>query len=104
VAREERLDELETVVEEQRNAVARADAARDERAGEAIGPRVELSEALPLAPGDERRPVRVQTRAATEELGKYQPARTLECLMPIQILDSSPLLTGRTQPDITSVQ
>jgi hypothetical protein len=33
VAREQRLDELETVVEEQRDAVARADAAREERAG-----------------------------------------------------------------------
>jgi hypothetical protein len=89
VAREQRLDELETVVEEQRDAVARADAAREERAGQTIGPRIELREAPRFAAEDERRLVRVQARAAADELGEYQPTRPLKCLMSIQILDGS---------------
>ncbi len=87
VAREQRLDELEAVVKKQSDAVARADATCDERAGQTIGACVELREAPRLAAEGERRLVRVQAHAAADELGEDQPPRAIKCLMSLQIID-----------------
>jgi hypothetical protein len=84
VAGEQRLGELEPVVQEQRDAVARPDAGAGEPRGEARGAVVQLGVG-PRNPAEhERGPVGVGVATAGEQLGQHQAhvLRTVHALTP----------------------
>ena len=78
MAREQRLGELEAVVEQQRDAIARPHAGGHERRRQARGAVVQLGVRACRAAEHHRRSLRLRAAAAGQQLGKDEAARAGE--------------------------
>ena len=78
VAREQRLGELEPVVQEQRDAIAGPHAVGGERRGQPCGAVVQLGVRARGAREHQRRPFAVRAAAAGQQLGEDEPPRACE--------------------------
>ncbi len=74
VTGEQRLDELDPVVQDQRDAVARLHAAGGEHRGEACGAIVKLRMGADVFAEDDGGPVRTGTARSTGQLRQHQSA------------------------------
>ena len=91
VAREQRLGELEPVVQQQRDAIARPDAGGGERRGQARGAVVQLVVRARGAPNTSAGRSRLRAAAAGQQLGKDEAARA--CERAAQVLSTVHALT-----------
>jgi hypothetical protein len=80
MAGKHRFDELEAVVEQQCDSIARPDAMGAQGAGESPRPVVEFGVGAPLSPKDEGRPLGVGAPAPADHLWDHERTRPLQSL------------------------
>ena len=79
MTREERLHELDPVVQEQRDTITRRHAARRKHRGQARGAIVKFRVRPDVITEHQRVPVRMGPAGTSGELRQHQPARLLKC-------------------------